>query len=36
MIRLIDEQGRSCIYLPVTEDGRIVDSKGFKLDDETK
>jgi hypothetical protein len=35
-IRLIDEQGRSCIYLPVTEDGRVVDSKGFKLDDETK
>ena len=35
-IRLIDEQGRSCIYLPATENGRVVDSNSFKLEDETK
>ena len=32
-IRLIDAEGRSCIYLPVTEDGRVVDSKAFILEE---
>jgi hypothetical protein len=31
-IRLIDAEGRSCIYLPITENGKVVDSKGFTLD----
>jgi hypothetical protein len=28
-IRLTDAKGRSAIYVPVTEDGKVVDSKGF-------
>jgi hypothetical protein len=28
-IRATDAQGRVCIYLPITHDGEIVDSKGF-------
>ena len=32
-ILLIDAEGRSCIYLPVTEDGRVVDSKAFILEE---
>lgn len=28
-IRATDAQGRSCIYLPVTEGGKVVDSKEF-------
>jgi hypothetical protein len=31
-IRLIDAHGRSCIYLPVTDGGRAVDSRGFTLE----
>ena len=30
-IRATDAQGRSCVYVPVTENGRVVDSCGFKL-----
>jgi hypothetical protein len=30
-IRVIDRQGRSAIYRPITEDGKVVDSKGFTL-----
>jgi hypothetical protein len=28
-IRLTDPQGRSCIYVPIKVNGRVVDSKGF-------
>jgi hypothetical protein len=31
-IRLIDAGGRSCIYVPITQDGKVVDSRGFILD----
>jgi len=30
-IRLTDAKGRSCIYVPIRVDGRVVDSKGFTL-----
>lgn len=30
-IRATDAQGRSCVYVPIKEDGRVVDSCGFKL-----
>lgn len=30
-IRATDAQGRSCIYVPVTENGRVVESLGYKL-----
>jgi hypothetical protein len=33
-IKLIDAQGRSAIYVPITQDGKVVDSKGFMLDPE--
>ena len=28
-IRAIDSKGRSCVYVPITVNGKIVDSKGF-------
>ena len=28
--RATDAQGRSCVYVPIKEDGRVVDSCGFK------
>jgi hypothetical protein len=31
-IRLTDAEGRSCIYVPITVDGRVVDSKSFTLE----
>jgi len=31
-IKLIDAEGRSCIYVPITQDGRVVDSQGHALD----
>ena len=31
-IKLIDAEGRSCIYVPITQDGKVVDSQGFILD----
>lgn len=31
-IRATDAQGRSCIYIPVMESGKVVDSKGFISD----
>jgi hypothetical protein len=31
-IRVTDAEGRSCIYVPVTVDGKVVDSKGFTLE----
>src|SRR5437879_3762694 len=35
-VKLIDAEGRSCIYVPISQDGRVVDSQGFalELDDE--
>jgi hypothetical protein len=31
-IRVSDAEGRSCIYVPITVDGKVVDSKGFTLE----
>lgn len=31
-IKLIDAKGRSCIYVPISQDGRVVDSQGHPLD----
>jgi hypothetical protein len=33
-INLIDAEGRSAIYVPITQDGKVVDSQGFMLDPE--
>jgi hypothetical protein len=30
-IRLIDANGRACIYVPITQDGKAVDSQGYIL-----
>jgi len=35
-IKLIDAEGRSCIYVPITQDGKVVDSQGYVLDLEDK
>jgi hypothetical protein len=32
MPQLIDAEGRSCIYVPITQNGKVVDSQGFVLD----
>jgi hypothetical protein len=31
-IKLTDAEGRSCIYVPITQNGRVVDSHGYSLD----
>jgi hypothetical protein len=31
-VRITDAEGRSCIYVPVTVNGRVVDSKRFTLE----
>jgi len=31
-IKFIDANGRSCIYAPITQDGKVVDSQGYALD----
>ena len=31
-IRVTDREGRSCVYAPITVEGRVVDSKGFNLE----
>jgi hypothetical protein len=28
-IKLSDAEGRSCIYVPITQDGKVVDTQGF-------
>jgi hypothetical protein len=33
-IKLVDAKGRSCIHVPITHDGRVVDSQGYTLDPE--
>jgi hypothetical protein len=30
-IKLIDAEGRSCIYVPITQNGRVVDSQDMCL-----
>jgi hypothetical protein len=31
-IKLIDGEGRSCIYVPITQDGKVVDCQGHAID----
>jgi hypothetical protein len=31
-IKLTDARGRSCIYVPITQDGKVVDSQGCTID----
>jgi hypothetical protein len=31
-IKLTDAEGRSCIYVPITQNDRVVDSRGYVLD----
>jgi hypothetical protein len=33
-IKLIDAEGRSAIYVPTTQDGKVVDSQGYVFDPE--
>jgi hypothetical protein len=33
-IKLVDAEGRSSIYVPITQDGKVVGSKGYILDPE--
>jgi hypothetical protein len=33
-IKLIDAEGRSSIYVPILQNGKVVDSQGFTLDAE--
>jgi hypothetical protein len=33
-IKLIDAEGRSCIYLPIMQNGKVVDSQGLVFDPE--
>jgi hypothetical protein len=33
-IKLIDAEGRSCVYGPIMQNGKVVDSQGFMLDPE--
>jgi hypothetical protein len=35
-IRVIDAEGRSCIYVPISQNGKVVDSQGYMLNDETR
>jgi hypothetical protein len=32
VFELIDAQGRSCIYVPIKQNGKLVDSLGYALD----
>jgi hypothetical protein len=32
-IRLVDAEGRSCTCVPITEDGEVVDSQGYFLEE---
>ena len=33
-IKLTDAEGRSCIYVPITQNGRVVDSQGYTTDND--
>jgi hypothetical protein len=32
--KLFDAEGHSCIYVPIMQNGKVVDSQGFMLDPE--
>jgi len=34
VIKLTDAEGRSCIYVPMMQDGKVVGSQGYVLDRE--
>ena len=31
-IKLIDAEGRSCVYVPITQSGKVVDTQRFAFD----
>jgi hypothetical protein len=31
-IKLVDAEGRSCIFVPITQFGKVVDSQSYILD----
>ena len=31
-IKLVDAEGRSCICVPITQNGKVVDSQGYVFD----
>jgi hypothetical protein len=33
-IKLIDAEGRSCVYVPIMQDGKVVESRGYLFDPE--
>jgi hypothetical protein len=33
-IKLTDSEGRSCIYVAITQNGKVVDSQGYTTDNE--
>ncbi len=33
-IKLIDAEGRSAIYVPIAQDGKVVESQGYVFDPE--
>jgi len=33
-IKVTDAEGRSCIYVPIMQDGKVVDSYGYSFDPE--
>jgi hypothetical protein len=33
-IKLVDAEGRSCIYVPITQNGKVVDCQGYSFDPE--
>jgi hypothetical protein len=33
-IKVTDAEGRSCIYVPITQNGKVVDSYGYSFDPE--
>ena len=32
--KLIDAEGRSCVYVPIMQDGKVVESRGYLFDPE--
>jgi len=34
-IKLTDSEGRSCIYVPMMQDGKVADSQGYTVDIES-
>jgi hypothetical protein len=31
-IKLVDAEGRCCVYVPITQDGKVVDCQSYILD----